>query len=58
MLLRPNMFAQNRLYIYRLKKGDPNALITDQKDWSDYQDLRVLEAALKKWVVEYFQIKE
>jgi rubredoxin len=49
------MFAQNRPYIYRLEKGDPHELITNQKDWSDYQDLRVLEAKLKKWAVEYFQ---
>jgi hypothetical protein len=49
------MFAQNFLYIYRLETGDPHEWITDQKDWSDYQDLRVLEATLKKWVVEYFQ---
>jgi hypothetical protein len=55
MLLRLDMFPQNRLNIYRLEKGDPHELITDQKDWSDYQDLRVLEVTLKKWVVEYFQ---
>jgi hypothetical protein len=49
------MFAQNRLYIYRLEKGDPHELITDLKEWSDYQDLCVFSATLKKWVVEYFQ---